>query len=275
MTVEPVLELVDATVVKGGARVLDGVTLTIRRGDHTAIVGPNGAGKSTLVNLITQHERALRRPSGEPAVRVFGSGRWDVFALRPRLGVVSAEWHQRFVQGNSEGRIRGLEAVLSGFVASQGIVRYGTFTSEMRDRAEASLARMDASHLGDKLLHEMSNGEARRVLLARALVTAPEALLLDEPTAGLDLVSRHRFMERVRDIARGGTTLVLVTHHVDEIIPEIDHVVLLRRGRVVVAGRKAAVLTAAHLSETFDGPISVHAADGYLHARATPAASDA
>ena len=103
----------------------------------------------------------------------------------------------------------------------------------------------------------MSSGEARRVLLARALVTSPRALVLDEPTTGLDLVARHDFMERVRQIAREGTTVILITHHIDEIIPEIERVMLLRAGRIAAAGPKASVLTAERLSGLFDAPIAL------------------
>src|SRR4029077_3877855 len=128
--------------------------------------------------------------------------------------------------GNSEGRITGEAAVLSAFLASDGILRYGVITDGMRRSAAEALGRLGVPHLARRWLDEMSSGEARRVLLARALVTAPRALVLDEPTTGLDLVARHDFMERVRQIARAGTTLVLITHHVEEIIPEIERVIL-------------------------------------------------
>src|SRR5688572_26707315 len=227
---EPVLELLNATVKKGDAIVLHGLTLKICAGEHTAILGPNGAGKSVLVRLLTHEERALTLADDSSPVRVFGNDNWNVFELRPQLGIVSADLHQRFVSGNSEGRITGLAAVLSGFVASQGIVRYSAISDDMRRRGTEALDKMGALHLARRLMNEMSSGEARRVLLARALVTNPRALVLDEPTTGLDVVGRHRFMERVRGIARDGTTLILITHHVEEIIPEIGRVILLRNG---------------------------------------------
>jgi iron complex transport system ATP-binding protein len=113
----------------------------------------------------------------------------------------------------------------------------------------------------------MSSGEARRVLIARALVSDPVALVLDEPTTGLDMVARHRFVSLVSRIARSGTTIVLVTHHVEEIIPEVEHVILLKEGRVVCAGPKQSTLTAANLSFLFNAPITLHEANGYYHAR--------
>jgi iron complex transport system ATP-binding protein len=126
---------------------------------------------------------------------------------------------------------------------------------------------MGAGHLARRLMNEMSSGEARRVLLARALVTNPRALVLDEPTTGLDVVGRHRFMERVRTIAREGTTLILITHHVEEIIPEIGRVILLREGRIAGDGAKRDMLTERHLSEAFDGRMKVEQSEGYYFAR--------
>ena len=261
---DPILELSDATVVKDGAAVLDRVSLTIRAGEHTAIVGPNGAGKSTLVNLLTHEDRPLARGGSEVGpIRLFGRDRWNVFDLRSRFGIVSADLHQRFVNGNSVGRITAREAVLSRFFTGHGFIFQPDVTAEMKDAAGAALARMGVAHLGDTTLDRMSTGEARRVLIARALVTSPEALLLDEPTTGLDLVVRYQFLESIRDIARQGTTLILVTHRVEEIIPEIQSIVLLRRGRVAAAGPKAATLTSANLSAVFEAPISLAETAGF------------
>ncbi len=269
----PVLELADATVVKDGRRVLDRLTLTIGEGEHTAIIGPNGAGKSILVSLLTQEQWPVAPANGTPPVRVFGRPNWDLFELRSQLGIISADLHQRFVNGNSEGSITAEAAVLSAFLSSYGILRYGTVTEAMRDRAAAALEAAGASTLAQRTLDEMSSGEARRVLLARALATAPRALVLDEPTTGLDLMARHSFMETVRQLARGGTTVVLITHHIEEIFPEIERVILLREGRIVADGHPSTQLTNARLSELFACPVSVEMSGGYHYARpkGTPA----
>jgi iron complex transport system ATP-binding protein len=263
----PVLQLTDASVVKADRRVLDRLNLTIAEGEHTAIVGPNGAGKSVLVRLLTHEDRAMAPADGSSPVRVFGDDNWNVFELRSQLGIVSADLHQRFVAGNSEGRIRAEAAVLSGFLASDGILRYGTVTDDMRRRAADALERLGAAHLATRWLDELSSGEARRVLLARALVTSPRALVLDEPTTGLDLVARHDFMERVRRIARDGTTIILITHHIDEIVPEIERVILLRDGRIAADGVKRSMLNAECLSGVFNAPVAVDETDGYFYAR--------
>ncbi len=267
MSLQPILELRDASVVKGERRVLDGLRLTIREGEHTAILGPNGAGKSVLVSLLTHHERALVPADGTPAVRVFGEDRWNVSELRAQLGIVSADLHQRFVAGNSEGSITGEAAVLSAFLVSHGILRYGVVTDDMRSRAAEALDAVGATHLARRTLDQMSSGEARRVMLARVLATSPRALVLDEPTTGLDLGTRHAFMEQVRGIVRNGTTLVLITHHSEEIVPEIDRVILLQDGRIVADGAKRDVLTAERLSTLFGLPITVELAGGYFYAR--------
>ena len=256
--------------MKGGAAVLDAVSLTIRVGQHTAIVGPNGAGKSTLVNLLTHEERPLARGEGpglsevEGPIRLFGSDRWNVFDLRSRFGIVSADLHQRFVNGNSAGAITARDAVLSRFFTGHGFIFAAEVTPAMRDAADALLNRMGVGHLAGTTIDRMSTGEARRVLIARALVTSPEALLLDEPTTGLDLVVRYEFLESIRDIARRGTTLILVTHRVEEIIPEIESIVLLKRGRVAAAGPKATTLTSANLTAVFEAPITLTEAGGYF-----------
>jgi iron complex transport system ATP-binding protein len=266
MKSDAVLELTDATVMKNGVRILDGLTLRICAGEHTAIVGPNGAGKSTLMNVLTRQDYPLARENGVPPVQIFGSTTWNIFELRSRLGIVTSDLHHRFVNGNAAGSITGVQAVLSGFFATQGFVDEESLTDLMRDRAADILARMEADHLAPKPLDEMSTGEQRRVLIARALVMEPRALVLDEPTAGLDLVARYRFLQLVSRIAREGTTIVLVTHHVEEIIPEIERVILLKQGRVAFDGSKRSMLTSERLSSVYDAPIKLQEVSGYYYA---------
>ena len=243
---------------------LDGLTLTIRVGEHAAILGPNGAGKSTLMKLLTLQQYPLAGETDASPIRVFGQDRWDVFELRSQIGIVSADLHDRLVHGNSNGVLTGLDTVVSGFFATHGVFKHQRVTDEMRRQAMDALERVGAAHLGRQTLDTMSTGEARRVLIARALVHTPAALVLDEPTRGLDLVAQHDFMEQVRRIAQHGTTILLVTHHVDEIIPEIERVILLQRGRIASDGPKATVLTAAELGRVFDAPLAVEQTGGYF-----------
>ncbi len=253
------LSLHDATVVRNGRRVLDGLSLQVEEGQHTAILGPNGSGKSSLIRLITHHDYPLAHADGTPSVRICGQGRWNVFDLRSRLGIVSADMAEALVNHGT----RGLEAVLSAFFASHGVFSHHEVTQAMRERARAALERVEAAHLAGRTLDQMSTGEVRRILIARALVHHPQALLLDEPTAGLDLVARHRFLQTVRGLAQSDTTIILVTHRLEEIIPEIEQVVLLREGHVQCAGPKPATLTTANLSALFGAPVRLHTVGGY------------
>jgi len=264
---EPVLELVNATVVKGGVTILHALNLTIHDGEHTAILGPNGAGKSTLVKLLTHHEYAWAMDDDQlPPVRVYGVDLWDVQTLRSQLGVISADVHQRFVVGNSAGNLKAEDVVISGLYATHGFLRPEQRTDEARRNAAASLARVEATHLAEKMMDEMSTGEARRVLIARALVTNPRALILDEPTSGLDVVSRHRFLGQVEKVGHAGTTLIFVTHHVEEIVPAVERVVLLKEGRVAYDGPKREMLTDARLTDVFGAPVTVSERDGRYYA---------
>ena len=211
----------------------------IAEGEHTAIIGPNGAGKSILVSLLTQEQRPLAPSNGTPPVRVFGRQNWDLFELRSQLGIISADLHQHFVNGNSEGSITAEAAVVSAFLSSYGILRYGTVTDVMREQAAAALEAAGASRLTrPHARRDVERGSAPRAA-GPSLVTSPRALVLDEPTTGLDLVARHGFMETVRQLARAGTTVVLITHHIEEIFPEIERVILLRDGRVMADGPAA------------------------------------
>jgi iron complex transport system ATP-binding protein len=269
MAREPVLELVNASVVKGGTTILHALNLTIHDGEHTAIVGPNGAGKSTLVKLLTHHDYAWAVEDDEPPpVRVYGNDRWDVKELRAQLGVISADMHHRFVIGNSAGNLRAEDVVLSGLFATHGFLRPDQINADTRRRAAAAIARVDASHLAQKMMDEMSTGEARRILIARALITNPRALVLDEPTSGLDVVSRYRFLAQVEKIGEGGTTLIFVTHHVEEIVPAVERVILLKDGRVAFDGLKREMLTDAKLSDVFGAPVYVTERAGRYYARA-------
>ena len=262
----PLVELVESTLVRGRARVLEDVSLAIRRGEHTAILGPNGAGKSSLIRMFTLDDRPLQS-DGVPSLRFFGREIWDVDELRRHIGVVTGDLDATFGMGTSAGRVVAMDVALSGLLGSQGVFAHHEVTNEMRARARAALDRVEALHLAERPLRELSAGERRRVLIARALVTNPQALVLDEPTSGLDLVARHRFMDAVGRLAREGTTVILVTHHVEEIIPDTRQVVLLRAGRVMFAGPSEEALTAPRLSELFGAPLTVERSGGYYHVR--------
>ena len=277
---EVLLELRNVTVLRGGRRALDGVTLSIPRGQNTAVLGPNGAGKSTLLRMLNGEFFPVRRP-GVPSVRpltgartgsrvarvratrvrmrLLGRERWNVFDVRRQLGVVSHE-----LQATHHGWLSGLDVVCSGFFASVGVYRHQGLTEAQRYRAEAAAASQGAVDLLERRFDTLSSGEQRRLLLARALVHEPHTLLLDEPATGLDLRAAFGLMERLRNLAAAGTTLIIVTHHVDQIPPEVERVVLLKAGRVFADGSKDEVLTGPTLSELFEVDVQVVERDGYF-----------
>lgn len=250
----PLLDIDEASVMRGDRLILDRLLLRVAAGQHTAILGPNGSGKSTLVKLVARQLYPLARDDGRGQVRIFGRERWNVAALRSRLGIVSPAMQRDYT---SDTPLEAFDAVISGFFAARGLGLDHQVTERMRERAREALEQLDAGHLAGREMASLSTGEARRVLIARALVHRPRALLLDEPCAGLDLVSRRRFLESLRSLARGGTTLLLVTHHIEEVLPEIVQVLLLRDGRLRQQGAKSEVLTDAALSDTFGMPIRV------------------
>ena len=183
-----------------------------------------------------------------------GQSRWQVDRLRSQLGIVTGDLS---VNLSSMGGLDVDSAVISGFFASYVVPPHREVTAQMRERAEQALALAGAGHLRGRAYAELSAGETRRVLIARALVNRPQALLLDEPSTGLDIVSRQHLVATMRRLAQQGITLVLVTHHIEEIVPEIGRVILMRDGRIFSDGTRQAQLTDATLSAVFDGPIRV------------------
>jgi len=253
----PLISLRSATLVRGGRTVLRDLDFDIRQGEHVAVLGPNGSGKSSFIRLVACQDYPLARDAGEPPVRILGRERWDVFELRSHLGIVSADLHAAFTGGQGFGRTRGLEVVLSGFFASFGLFDHLRVTDAMRARARRALALVEADHLAGQRMDALSTGEARRLLIARALAPDPGALLLDEPTASLDLAVRQRFLGMVSRLAGLGKTVILVTHHVEEVIPEIQRVILLKDGRVFRDGPKEEVLRSPVLSGLFGVSVQV------------------
>jgi iron complex transport system ATP-binding protein len=253
----PIVELRNVTAWRGDTRVFDGLSLELPRGRHTAILGPNGAGKSTLLRLISREVHPEAREGS--SMRLFGEERWSVWELRDRLGIVSQE-----LQGSFRPRLTAFEVVLSGFRSSLGVWDHQRFLEEERGRAAALLEALGVAHLADRRYATLSTGEQRRVLLARALVHDPEVLVLDEPTSGLDPSACFRYLDLVRGLALAGKTLLLVTHHIHEIPPEVEWVVLLGGGRILADGPKSEVLTGPRLTDLFGTRMEVVGANGFF-----------
>jgi iron complex transport system ATP-binding protein len=256
----PLLRLDNVSVYRNTAsqqvRILDRLSLSIAVGSHTAILGPNGSGKTSLLKLLNREfypsvDESLEdeRPCGR--VEIFGRSCWHVDELRRQLGIVSGDLDREFALPRS-GRMTALQAVLSGFDAVQLVTFTDQHDPSRLERAHQSLCQVGAQTLAQRTLMTLSTGERRRVLIARALVHQPRALVLDEPTSGLDIAASTAFMHQVRKLAQLGITIILVTHHIEEIIPEVDHVILLKGGRVYSQGACETELSDAKLSELFE-----------------------
>jgi iron complex transport system ATP-binding protein len=255
----PLIELQNVTVQRGDNLVLNDVTLSIAQGEHVAILGPNGSGKSTLIKLIARELYPRLKP--EPwSLRILGRERWHLFELRNHLGLVSNDWMQMCNRDYS-----GYEIVLSGFFGSVGVWPYHDVTADMESKTREVIDLLEIAHLAERPTNEMSSGEARRILIGRALVHDPQALVLDEPTSSLDLHATYELREILRKLTRRGISLLMVTHHLPDIIPEIGRVVLMRGGRVHRDGAKEEMLQAGPLGELFGIPVEVLERGGYYH----------
>jgi len=256
VTGAPLIELRHVTVIRDLHRAparpaLDDVSLSIDAGEHVCILGPNGCGKSTLIKTITRECYPLARP--ESSVRILGQDRWNVFELRARLGIVTPD-----LLAACSTDATGRDVVLSGFFSSTRIFRHHAPDATQAAHADDLLARFGVTHLADVAVSRMSSGEAKRVLIARALVHDPSSLLFDEPGNALDVAAHAALLGTMSALAHAGVGIVLVTHHVSEIIPEIERVVMLREGRVFADGPKEDVLTSERLSALFGVPAEVH-----------------
>jgi len=250
-----ILDIQNAIVYRGRNRVFDDLNLRIEVGAHTAIIGPNGAGKTTLLKVLAREIY----PSGGK-VNIYGKDRWNVWELRKHLGIVSAD-----LQQNYSPHAQGSAVVRSGFYASIDTFGHQTFTDNQIETADRLARELGIEHLCETPFSRMSTGEQRRHLLARALVHNPETLVLDEPTTGLDLTGQFQYLETVRELMNSGKTLILVTHHIHEIPPEIDEVILIKKGEVLLKEKKDNALTDHYLSELFDVPVKVVSNNGHYN----------
>ena len=253
------VNLEHVNVVRGERTVLHDVSLSIRQGEQIVLLGPNGCGKSTLLKTMTCELYPLAEPSMQ--VSLFGRERWDVTELKKRLGVVQNE-----LPGKPMLSITGLEAVMTGFFSSSRLWPNLTVTDEMRDRSEAVLHTVGAMALSGTIFGHMSSGQQRRILIARALVASSGCLLLDEPSNTLDLYAQRELRQVMQTLAQQGTTIILITHQVADVIPEMKRVVMMQDGRVVADGSRTDLLTEAVLSKLFATTVRLAEHDGFYNA---------
>ena len=252
----PILDIQHATVYRGDTCVFADFSFALHEGEHAAIVGPNGAGKSTLLKLLAGEVHPV--PLDETSIRLFGEEQWNVWDVRKRLGIVSHDLQHQYMD-----QVTGLKVILSGFYASIGIYGHQDYSYAQIARADKMLEEMGVGWLKDRRFGDMSTGEQRRCLLGRAVVHEPTALVLDEPTGGLDLTATFHYLDLVRAHIRKGKTLLLVTHHIHEIPPEVERVVLLKHGKILQDGDKRSVLTEDNLRALFDCSVTLAQANGW------------
>ncbi len=256
----PLIEMRDVTVTRDGRKILDSISLQVNEGENLALIGPNGSGKSSIIKVITGEYRP-RADSENLIMRVLGKDSWNIFDLRNLLGIVSGDLQLDYMRD-----ISGFEVVLSGFFSSIGIHSNHRVKPDMVDTVCEVMKFLEISHLADKPISEMSTGEARRILIGRALVHDPHILVLDEPANSLDMKSHHQFRELTRKVVSYGKSIILVTHDLGDIIPEINRVVLLKDGKIFADGEKDELLSEENLSLLFGLPVRVTENNGYYHA---------
>ena len=254
----PLLELQNVSVMRGERTALGNLSLRIEAGEHVCILGPNGCGKSTLIKTITRECYPL--PGEGSWMRIVGKERWDIFDLRTRLGIVTPDLLASCTTDST-----GRDVVLSGFFSSTRIFPHHHPEASQVARADAALARLGIAHLADRAVSEMSSGEAKRTLIARALVHEPHTLVFDEPSTALDIRAQFQLRDTLRGLARHGMAIVLVTHHVSEIIPEMERIILLQQGKILADGPKQQVLTEENLRALFAVEVRLHRQDGFFH----------
>ena len=258
-TKPPLLDFKGITVYKNDRKVLDSLTVMIGEGENVAILGPNGAGKSSFIKAINREYYPVL-DAGEITFAIRGNPVWDVFELRSTIGIVSND-----LQATFNRWITGNEVILSGYFSSIGLFNREV-SSDMQEKADAIMEFLEISSLKARRMNEMSSGEARRFLIGRALVNGPATLILDEPTNSLDLHALHSFRTILRKIARSGTGIILVTHNLYDIIPEISRVILMKDGRFFDDGPKEEILTERNIGDLFRVPVRIHTESGYFYA---------
>lgn len=254
---EKALELRNVSVVRDGKKILDRVNLDINVGENVAIIGLNGSGKTTLLKLFRGDLFPYDDDSCDYSMRIFGEKRWNVFDLRSRMGVVSMDLQNRFAPTTTVREVIG-----SGFFGSLDVFRGMTVTPEMEELIRLRAEELGVDGLLGRTVEGLSLGEMRRTLIARALITDPKMLVLDEPMTGLDIVMKSKFRRMFDILIDSGVCIVMITHELTDIPLKIDRVVMIKDGRIYADGRKEDLLNDRDVSALYGADIKVESTDG-------------
>jgi len=251
------LDFKDIYVSYGEAPVLENVNLKVIENQHWVILGANGSGKSTLIKLISND--LYPNPKYPFKKEVFGKERWNIFELKNNLGIITHDLHNYFVVHGSF--LTAYEVVISGFYSSIGVFQHQDFTEEQHQKAQDVLSFLEISGIKNKNVHQMSTGQLRLCVIGRALVNDPRALLLDEPTIGLDFKAQHRFLKLLQKLSKT-LSIILVTHHIEEVFDEISHVALMYNKTLFKQGEKQSILTSENLSTIYEIDMNIQQQEG-------------
>lgn len=254
---EKALEMRNVSVVRNGRRILDSVNLDIDAGENVAVIGLNGSGKTTLIKLLRGDVHPYYDPEEPFSMSIFGDSRWNIFDVRSRMGVVSMDLQNMF-RDDTEVR----EVIASGFFGSLDVFRNMTVTSSMVGKVFDAAVMMGIEDLLDRKVEGLSLGEMRRALIARALITNPNTLVLDEPMTGLDIVMKSKFRMMFDILADNGVSIIMVTHDLSDIPKKIDRIIMMKDGKIFADGNKKELLNSEIVSSLYGESIKVEYADG-------------
>ncbi len=257
---ENALEMKSVSVVRNGKYILKDIDLTIANGENVVILGPNGSGKTTLIKLFSGEIRPYYDGEGRSFMSIFGETKWNVFELRNKLGIVSMDLQNRF---NNDVLVS--DVILSGYFGSMDVFRNHTVTQDMVRAVYNAALRMGVEDKLERTIANLSLGEMRRVLIARALVSEPSMLILDEPMTGLDIVMKDAFRKMFDILTASGVNIIMITHELEDIPESVDRIIMLKDGEKIVDGKKTDVLTSENISNLFDADITVTKTDNSYH----------
>ncbi len=256
------MELKNVSIVREGERLLDSISLDIDASENVAVIGPNGSGKTTLIKLLRGDIYPYYDEDQPSVMKIFGENNWSIYDVRSKMGVVSMDLQNMF---NNDTLVKDI--VLSGYFSSFDVFRNHEITDGMREGALHAAEYMGIEHLTERTVVGLSMGEMRRALIARALVTSPNMLVLDEPMTGLDIVMKSKFRKMFDLMSGSGVKIVMITHDLTDIPVSLDRIIMIKDGKVYADGPKSEILTSEKVSGLFDEPINVQCDSGIYSMR--------